>query len=128
MAGPRPFTVRDGALCLAFRPTLPGWLFDESDSLTFTFLGGVQVVYHNPGRRDILPGQGVRSLTLHLPDGRQVACDAGIVGEPYAQAVRQGQVTKIEISFQDDRSETRVLARSSARNSAKSRDSSDHER
>jgi hypothetical protein len=105
MAGPRPFFVRDGELTLAFNPTLPGWLFDENGRLTFTFLGQVQVTYHNPDRFDIYPNNGLsaRPLVLHLPDGGQVEFAEGIVGKPHAQMVREGQITKIDISFQAER-------------------------
>ena len=49
-AGPRPFFMRDGELCLAFKPTLPDWLFREDGTLTFTFLGRCAVTYrkHHP--------------------------------------------------------------------------------
>jgi hypothetical protein len=101
MAGPQPFFVRDGELKLAFKPTLPGWLFDESGTLAFTFLGQVQVIYHNPDRLDILPESGLstRSLVLHLPGGGRIEVAEGIVDEPYAQMVREGQITKIDIFF-----------------------------
>jgi hypothetical protein len=102
MAGPRPFFVRDGKLELAFKPTLPGWLFDENGLLTFTFLGQVPVTYHNPNRLDIYPKNGLsaRPLVLHLPDGGQVEFAEGMIGEPLAQMVREGQITKIDIFFQ----------------------------
>jgi len=101
MAGQRPFLLDDGKLCLAFRPTLPGWLFDKDGKLTFTFLGRVPVTYHNPDRRDIYPNDrlSARRLVLHLPDGRQVELDTGMIGESYAQMVRAGEIAKIDVHF-----------------------------
>jgi hypothetical protein len=39
MAGQQPFYLQNGRLCLQFKPTLPGWLFDRDGRLAFTFLG-----------------------------------------------------------------------------------------
>ena len=105
MVGPRPFIVRDEKLELAFNPALPGWLFDEEGKLAFTFLGQVPVTYHNPDRVDLYPDNEIRArgLVLHLPDGGQVEFSGGTIGEPHAQMVRQGQITKIEIFFQAER-------------------------
>jgi hypothetical protein len=101
-AGQRPFFLENGKLCLAFRPTLPGWLFDEDGKLTFTFLGHVPVTYHNPDRRDIYPNNGLSTgpLVLHLHDERQVEFAEGMIGEPHAQMVRERQIAKIDIFFQ----------------------------
>jgi hypothetical protein len=100
-AGQEPFFLENGKLCLAFRPTLPGWLFDNDGKLTFTFLGRVPVTYHNPHRRDIYPNNGSSTgrLILHLRDARQIEFAGGIIGEPYAQRVRVGEVTKIDVLF-----------------------------
>jgi hypothetical protein len=100
-AGQRPFFLEDGKLCLAFKPTLPGWLFDQHGKLTFTFLGQVPVTYHNPARRDVYPnkGLGASHLVLHLPDGDRVDLAGGRIGEPYAQMVRKGQIAKIDVLF-----------------------------
>ncbi|MFN2290936.1 MAG: cellobiose phosphorylase [Anaerolineae bacterium] len=102
-AGQRPFTLEDGKLCLAFRPALPGWLFDKGGELTFTFLGQVPVTYHNPDRRDIYPNSGLRAghLVLQLRDERQVEFAEGIIREPYAQMVRSGEATQIDVLFDD---------------------------
>jgi hypothetical protein len=98
-AGRKPFFLEKGKLHLAFRPALPGWLFDEHGRLTFTFLGQVPVTVHNPERRDIYPGNGSRAgrLVLHLPDGDRVEFTDGIAGEPYAQMVRAGEIARIDV-------------------------------
>jgi hypothetical protein len=105
MAGRQPFFLEKGKLCLALRPTLPGWLFDKSGSLSFTFLGKVRVTYHNQDRLDIAPdnGVGARLVILYLAEGSQVAFAEGVVCEPYAQMVREGQITKIDVFFQGER-------------------------
>jgi hypothetical protein len=102
-AGRRPFVLQDGKLCLAFRPTLPGWLFDKDGKLSFTFLGQVPVTYYNPDRRDIYPGNGLGAgpTILHLPDGSHVDFPEGVIGEPYAQMVRAGEATRIEVRIDD---------------------------
>jgi len=105
MAGRQPFFVQDGKLKLAFTPTLPGWLFDTEGRLSFTFLGQVRVTYHNHDRRDLFPDDGVsvRRVVLRLPDQRQFEPNEGVIGEPYAQMVRAGQIAGIDVFFQDER-------------------------
>jgi hypothetical protein len=104
MAGQQPFFLRDGTLCLQFKPSLPGWLFDTNSKLIFTFLGRVQVTYHNPNRRDLFPedGVGVRRVILHLKDEGQVELGQSVIGDPYAQMIRAGQITDIDVYFQAD--------------------------
>jgi hypothetical protein len=98
MFGARPFSVRDGQLYLAFRPVLPGWLFDQDGLVTFRFLGGCDVTYRNPERRDTF-GEGARphKATLRTRSGRLVQLDGGVVGPPYAEMVRQGEIESIHI-------------------------------
>jgi hypothetical protein len=100
MAGECPFFVRAGELCLAFRPALPGWLFDESDIVRFTFLGHTDVVYHNPERVDVSPDNiATARMVLHLVDGATVELSSAVVGAPYAEQVRLGQVRRIDVFF-----------------------------
>ena len=96
--------VKDGKLCLAFKPTIPGWLFDRDDKLTFAFLGSVSVTYHNPGRLNICATHGVsaRSVILHLPDQGQIEFTEGIITEPYALMVRSGRITEIDVHLRAD--------------------------
>ncbi len=103
MAGGQPFLLRNGALCLQFKPTLPGWLFDADGKLTFTLSGQVPVTYHNPDRRDLLPKQdlSLQHVILHLADQRPIEFADGIIGEPYARMVRAGQVAGIDVFFQE---------------------------
>jgi hypothetical protein len=104
MAGRQPFFLQEGKLCLQFKPSLPGWLFDTEGRLRFTFLGQVTVTYHNHDRRDLFPNNAMstRSATLTLADRRQIEFPEGIIGEPYAQMVRAGQITNIDVDFQTD--------------------------
>jgi hypothetical protein len=104
MAGRQPFFLQDGKLCLQFKPSLPGWLFDTEGRLSFTFLGQVRVAYHNHDRRDLFPENGLSTgpVILHLADQRQIEFPEGIIGEPYAQMVRSGQITNIDVHVQAD--------------------------
>jgi hypothetical protein len=98
MAGEHPFFVRAGELFLAFRPTLPGWLFDEAGTVRFTFLGHTDVVYHNPDRIDVSPESvSVGRMVLHFQDGTAIDRSSPMVGAPYARQVRSGQVRQIDV-------------------------------
>lgn len=53
MGGQTPFSVDEqGNLLLTLEPKLPGWMFTEEGTVSFTFLGEVQVIYHNPTKAD----------------------------------------------------------------------------
>ena len=102
MAGPKPFFVENGELCLAFRPALPGWLFDAEGKVTFTFLGRTPVTINNPSRLDTWLDEKAHvlrkhSTMLHIPGQGQIEFSDGIVRAPYAEMVRSGQVEAIEL-------------------------------
>jgi hypothetical protein len=53
MAGAAPFVVDEkNVLMLNLKPILPHWLFDDSNAVSFTFLGSILVTYVNPSRLD----------------------------------------------------------------------------
>jgi hypothetical protein len=104
MAGEKPFFVEDGQLCLKLKPALPGWLFDDTSTLSFTFLGGCKVVYHNPRRVDTFRDGdlGRWQVTLHVTEDRMgqertVTFDSATIRAPYAEMVRRGEVKRIDI-------------------------------
>jgi hypothetical protein len=105
MAGQQPFFLQNGSLWLAFKPMLPGWLFDAEGRLSFTFLGHTPVTIHNPNRVDTWRDEGVGSLhkrltVLHITSQGQIEFGDGIVPAPYAEMVRAGQVQSIHILFE----------------------------
>lgn len=98
MAGRQPFIVEDGELQLALQPALPGWLFAEDGSLSFRFLGKCQITYHNPARKDTIGHDfAAKQIVLHLPNNTTKTVSGNIVPPPYAEMVRSGQITEIEI-------------------------------
>jgi hypothetical protein len=99
MAGQKPFFVRYGQLCLRFTPALPGWLFDDEGTVTFRFLGGTDIVYHNPRRRDAFPGGGLsaKTITLQPKAGSSIQIADGVIAAPYAEMVRDGAVKSIDV-------------------------------
>jgi hypothetical protein len=101
MAGEKSFLPQDLQLCLAFRPVRPGWLFDEAGTVTFTFLGGCWVVYHNPKKRDTFADDGLEPdrMTLCTHDDRAVELGGHVIGAPHAEMVRSGQVRAIDVFF-----------------------------
>ncbi len=108
MAGSTPFFMHNGQLGLAFKPTLPGWLFDRAGRLTFTFLGQCAVTYHNPRRLDLFPHGGPPpiQITLQPVEGAPVQVAGGVILAPYAEMVRHGQIKAIHISFAEANDES----------------------
>ena len=100
MTGKQPFFLEDGELCLKLAPILPGWLFTESGQVTFKFLGCCAVTYHNPGRLDTFTG-GVHpdKFILHKGDGKSVEIQDTILRSPYAEDIRAGRMSHIEVFF-----------------------------
>jgi hypothetical protein len=100
MAGRTPFTVDadSGELQLLFQPNLPGWLFNDDGTASFTFLGAVEVTYHNPGHADtwsLTP----KTASVMYNDGSVVqSSDARIRGS-VAEDVRAKKVAAIQVFF-----------------------------
>ncbi len=100
MAGEQPFNLIKGQLCLELRPKIPGWLFDEHGQVSFKFLGGCDVIYHNPKHKDTYaPRTRPHSTLLYLQNGQQVELAGSLICAPYADQVRAGQIHKIEVFF-----------------------------
>jgi hypothetical protein len=99
MAGPTPFFMDGDELCLALKPILPEWLFDENGEIAFAFLGRTKVTYHNPDRIDSwkLWSQSTMSAVLCVPEEGSIEFADGIVREPYAEMVRQGRVASLDV-------------------------------
>lgn len=98
--GAQPFFVRDGALHLTLKPALPGWLFDDAGTVTATFLGRCAVTYHNPHKRDTFaPDMQPRAITLHRANGDHVEITGHVIGSPYAESIRAGQISRIDVYF-----------------------------
>lgn len=101
MAGQQIFRVQDGELQLQLSPLLPGWMFDEAGKVSFRFLGGTEVTYHNPAKRNTYGDEAVtvQRQTLYQADGQQVVLDGPAIQGPLAEAVRNGQVVRIEVEL-----------------------------
>ncbi|MBN1121206.1 MAG: cellobiose phosphorylase [Anaerolineae bacterium] len=101
MIGPRPFTVEDDQLCLRLDPALPGWLFDESGTITCTFLGSTTVEYQNESRRDTFGEAGARPVQIVLTprSGETITLEGGVIPAPYAEQVRDGMFERIQIDL-----------------------------
>jgi hypothetical protein len=102
MAGPKPFFMENGQLCLAFSPALPGWLFDDEGKVTFTFLGRTPVTINNPSQLNTWQNEEAHllrkhSTLLYIPGQGQIEFPDGIVRAPYTEMVRSGQVEAIEL-------------------------------
>ena len=97
--GKTPFTLdQTGQLQLHFTPALPGWLFNDDGSASFTFLGGVEVTYHNPSKVDswtISP----KSATVMYLDGAVASAADGVIRGSVAEDVRAFKVASINVYF-----------------------------
>ncbi|MGB7874103.1 MAG: hypothetical protein WBL25_06940 [Anaerolineales bacterium] len=100
MVGQNPFFIRDGKLCLRFQPILPDWLFDDAGHVGFTFLGHCQVTYINPLRENTYSDKvQIKKIRLHM-ETEQIEMSGELIGPPYAELIREGNVGRIDIYFE----------------------------
>lgn len=98
MAGSRPFRQQaDGELVLELAPALPGWLFREDGTLSFRFLGALDVTYLNRRRADTFGANGaaVRRLTLKDGGGNSLVVEGSALTGRLAEDVRAGRYTEL---------------------------------
>ena len=99
MAGETPFSLGpNGTLQLALSPALPGWLFTEEGTVTFTFLGEVQVTYYNPSKADtwtLTP----RTITVVYKDNSVSTFSDSVLRDKVAVSVRNLEVSSLAIRY-----------------------------
>lgn len=102
MWGKNPFVMEEGRLQLQLQPVLPAWLFDDNDTIQAVFLGEIEVVYHNPSRKDTFGEHGakVSDMVLTLKDGRTIHVAKSVLNEEHALLVRNRDVSRIEVTLQ----------------------------
>ncbi len=98
MAGKQPFRLQDGELILDLQPIIPGWLFDEHNQVKFTFLGAIDVTYHNPQRADTWRVQP-QKINIQLRTGETQTFQGATIPAPYAKMVRAKNIAAITIHF-----------------------------
>ncbi|MBI4343039.1 MAG: cellobiose phosphorylase [Candidatus Omnitrophica bacterium] len=101
-AGRSPFRLdRQGRLELQLVPVLHGKLFDRRGRFSFTFLGRIRVTYHNPQRRATFgPGRArPDAIRLTPRSGEPIDCAGGVIPAPYAERVRAGDITAIDVQL-----------------------------
>jgi hypothetical protein len=100
--GREPFRMTsDGQVELRLAPVLDGTLFDANGRFGFRLLGRTQVTYHNPGHRPTFGPRGVAPATIRMRirSGETKTFRHGIVPAPYADMVRQGLVTTLDVEL-----------------------------
>jgi len=100
MVGAQPFRLSAAStLELALRPAIPADLF-RNNTVSFKFLGVVDVTYHNPGMLDTwttLPRK--ISLTPFDGDFEPVDINGPSVPMPYSEDVRNLEYSSIDVYF-----------------------------
>lgn len=101
MWGKQPFVMEDGQLRLRMQPALPAWLFDSEDRIQAVFLGEIEVIYHNPSRKDTFGEHGAKvvAMKLTMKDGQTIHTAGQFLEEHDALQVRNRNVSRIEITL-----------------------------
>ncbi|MDD5281709.1 MAG: cellobiose phosphorylase [Candidatus Omnitrophica bacterium] len=96
--GNNPFYLDNKQLCLEFKPSLPGWLFNRNGEYSFNFLSSIIVTYHNPKRKDTFGKNGAKiSKVILFEDGNPIKINSANIPSVYAQKIRSRQINKIDI-------------------------------
>ncbi|MEK6727273.1 MAG: cellobiose phosphorylase [Candidatus Omnitrophota bacterium] len=98
--GKSPFFLNDQSeLNLAFRPALPGWLFNRKGIYSFNFLSKIFVAYHNLKRKNTFGSNAAKISKIIMKDkeGKPVEIPQNTIPSPYAEQVRSRQIKNIDI-------------------------------
>lgn len=93
----KPFSVIDGELAFELKPVLSKDFFDKNDEASFLFLGRTEIVYHNPNKKNTY-AKNVRPVRYRLIGADTDVTVEKVVG-PFAEKVRSGEITKIEVEI-----------------------------
>jgi len=102
MFGETPFSVdKDGALQLTLMPAVASWMWREDGTITFKFLGAVDVTYVYPAKKDSWTAS-VASYELYASkeDTDPVRIDSGVVPAKEAAAVRDLKYEAITVTLE----------------------------
>jgi hypothetical protein len=97
--GDRVFTFQSGELQLHFEPKLAGWMFDEKSEVSFNFLSGCKVTYHNPERKDTFGDKGAKIVRFVIIDTKEEVNGSYLSGEK-AKRIRNGEIKEIAVYLQ----------------------------
>lgn len=99
MAGPKPFQLdKNGDLTLNLTPILPGWMFHIDKTVSFTFLGSINVTYYNPNLYDTWTVQSKKISYTNI-DGTKMEIEGSTFDRDTAKSVRELQVSAIFLEF-----------------------------
>merc|ERR1712228_404235 len=88
MVGETPFTLDDeGKLQLSLAPVIASWMWREDGTLTFKFLGSMQVIYVSAAKKNSWE-TSIKSYELEKPDGTKQKVHGAVVPLPMAEDVR----------------------------------------
>ena len=98
MFGLHPFAVKGGELTLTFSPLIPSYLIGEEKRIETTFLGKTKVIYRLAEKKDYLPGEyEVTLIQLYDAAGKEQNVEGGTLSGKAAEALRSGEIEKVEI-------------------------------
>lgn len=100
MAGAKPFKLSaSNTLELELTPAIPRHLFKEDGTVTFKFLGAVDVTYHNPTFLDTWTTSPVK-IELTRKDSNDITVIRGpVVFAPHADYVRNLEYTAVDVYY-----------------------------
>lgn len=85
-------------LMLKLSPILAKWLFYEDGTASFTFLGKIHVIYHNPLLLDTWNLQPI-SYILTMNNNEIITIQGDAIPSPYALNVRNLEVKQIDVTL-----------------------------
>ncbi len=120
--GQNPFRLNDQDKLIAqFEPALPAWMFTSENSVfeyclgndknviidlpknsyAFKFLNSTLIIYHNPKNKNTYGKNGVKpvSMQISLFNGKRINIDTEVLDTEYAQMLRDGKISKIEVKL-----------------------------